>query len=200
MTLCTESTLEHVNDLATEVTTFEYDDANNLTSLTDPIDNETTWVYDDLNRVTTETIGMLSRTYEYDANSNLVEKTDREGRITNYKYDNLNRLTAEKWYNGMSLARTIEYELDAAGNLTSLSDPDAIHEYTYDALNRVTTAEQTITGLTPLILHERGYDAASRLTAIVATIGGTADYANGYTYDPLDQLGRIAQLATAAMR
>jgi RHS repeat-associated protein len=185
-------TVEVVNDTATETTWFLYDDAGNLTDLQDG--NPATWVYDNLNRVTTETIDGNDAAYEYDAVGNVIEKTDRNGNTTNYEYDNLYRLTAEKWYDGTTLLRTIDYEFDAAGNLTSVSDPDATIDTTYDGLNRIRSVEQSITGGGPPVLHDREYDAASRLTASIATIGSTADYVNDYIYDALGRLTRVTQI------
>lgn len=53
-------------------TTFGYDDAGNLTSLTDPELNTTTWTFDGLNRLIEETNELNdTRYFSYDANSNV---------------------------------------------------------------------------------------------------------------------------------
>lgn len=132
----------------------------------------------------------------------MIQKTDRLGRVTTYEYDHLNRLKAEKWYtsqealdnNPNSPLRTIEYTYDEAGNLTSVTDPDATYEYDeYDGLNRQTGVTQTLAQLTPTLHFGYSYDVGSRMTEASATIGTTDDYSNTYTYNGLNQLVTLTQ-------
>jgi len=51
-----------------------------MQTLTDPDNNVTTWQYDNLDRVTSETNQLnKSRTFSYDAIGNLTERIDRFG-------------------------------------------------------------------------------------------------------------------------
>jgi len=68
--------------------------------------------------------------------SNLTEKIDRLGRKTVYEYDNLQRNTQEKWYDGVTLLRTIEMAYDASGHLTEVTDPAATLGFTFDGGQR----------------------------------------------------------------
>jgi RHS repeat-associated protein len=184
--------------LGTSVTATSYDDVGNRTSLTDPNGNTTTWGYDDVNRVTSESIDTGTsgtRSYEYNDADNIVTKTDRDSRVTTYQYDHLDRLKDETWYDYSSgpAMRTISYAYDLAGNLTSVSDPDATYDYDYDFLDRQTGATETITGLDDTIHFDHGYDVASRMTSSAATIGDTADYKNSYLYDTLGRMTRVTQ-------
>ena len=188
----------------TQVTSYTYDNAGNLETLTDPNGNTTTWDYDDVNRVTSETIVIdpepLTRNYIYEG-SDLVQKTDRNGRVTRYEYDALHRLEFEKWYTNQaaydtspnSPLRTIGYTYDDVGNLLSIDDPDASYEFEYDDLNRQTDADQTIDGLAPTIGFDRTYDQLSRLTSTSTSIGSTADYRNSYMYDAFGRMTTLTQ-------
>ena len=94
-----------INDIESQVASYEYDDNNrlfrqtdgsgavieltydangNVLSLTDPVDNETSYVFDALDRQIQETdpLGNIT-TYVYDAVGNLTEQIDRlDRRIT----------------------------------------------------------------------------------------------------------------------
>jgi YD repeat-containing protein len=76
--------------LSAPVTSFSYDAAGNMTSLTDPVGNVTSWVFDAHNRAIEETNELSdTRYFEYDVAGNLIEKTDRNGLVTEFTYDNL---------------------------------------------------------------------------------------------------------------
>ena len=65
------------------VTSYAYDAASNLTSLTDPGGNTTTYGYDNLDRVVSDTNALGGvRAYAYDPLDQLTSQTDRNGRIT----------------------------------------------------------------------------------------------------------------------
>ncbi len=184
----------------TAVTTFTYDLAGRLVTLTDPIGNTTTWSYDTVNRVTSESIvvdsATLTRSYAYDDNSNLTSIIDRLGRVTKYDYDHLNRLKTKSWFADVedeTPDREIEFTYDAASNLLSVSDPDAEYEFLYDNLSRLTEVSQTIAGLMPTIQFVHLYDAVGRMNSSSATIDSTSDYVNTYAYDALGRLTSLIQ-------
>lgn len=60
-------------------------------------------------------------------NSSLVAKLNLRGHLFKavWEYDNLYWNAAEKWYDGMSLVRTLSFSYSAAGDLVGVSDPAA---------------------------------------------------------------------------
>ncbi len=131
----------------------------------------------------------MTRTYDYDGVGNLVERVDRNERIITYEYDKANRNTYEKWYDDVTLERTIGFSYDSAGNLWQATDPSGMYDYEYDALGRVTNEEQDINGLTPVVQYASVYDGPNRLDYIQANLGGTNDFKNSYGYDVLGRGG-----------
>ena len=108
---------------------------------------KTSYEYDDLNRLTklTNTKGesILSQyQYTYDSNSNIKTITDANG-VTNYNYDSLNRLTQIQRPAG----QTINYYYDPRGNRqTAQGDLTATDEaevnYTFNPLNQLTAVNK----------------------------------------------------------
>ncbi len=171
-----------------------FDVRGQLASLTDPEGNTTTWEYDGAGRVAKETNALeKTRTYEYDGVGNLVERVDRNGRIITYEYDKANRNIYEKWYDDVTLERTIEFSYTAAGYLWEAMDPSGTYNYEYDALGRVMEEEQDIEGLTPVVKYASVYDGPNRLDYIQSEIGGTDDFKNSYAYDAWGRLSSLIQ-------
>ena len=94
---------------------YEYDEADNLASIT----------YPDGTRVS----------YEYDKNDNLTKVTDREGLVTTYVYDALNRVTEIHRPNGISTYNTYNAR-DQIVELKNVCDDCewvvSQYSYTYD--------------------------------------------------------------------
>ena len=122
-----------------------YDNAGNVSTVTDPDGNVTSYVYDNTNRVIVETTPTqsgnvvagnngqrLSSTFQYDAVGNLVQKTDTLGRVTTYAYnaDNCQIEEDDGTY-------VIKKFYDAAGQLYGVQDPGATYYYQYDQDGRV---------------------------------------------------------------
>jgi len=180
--------------LTNPVTVKTYDARGLLTSLLDPVGNTTTWAYNGLGLAKSETNELSdTRTFTYDDAGNLTERIDRLGREIEYVYDKGNRQTHEKWYDGMTLVRTISYTYDVAGRLDSATDPAATYGYDYDALGRSTYESQSFANFSALLEYERAFDGAHQLTSLQAIIAGTADFKNLYTYDDLNRLDRVTQ-------
>lgn len=131
----------------TDITTYEYDDNNNLIRTVDALDNETRYEYDDNNNVTriiepngAETVSV------YDEDGQMTSTTDAEGRTTTYEYDSNGNRT--KVTDALGNVTTMSY--DDAGNMLSRTDArgnTATYEYDdnnnlikmTDALGQVTT-------------------------------------------------------------
>jgi YD repeat-containing protein len=162
-------------------TTFEqytYDDNGNLLTLITRKGDTITNTYDALNRLSTRQAGLLSlQTMTYDLAGRLTgvstpaESTPGSGAY-GFTYDTAGRLYVQTMPNG----DTVTYELDNNGNRISLTWPNSYSvEYSYDNLNRL--SEITLPGASAWAAQFQ-YDGFSRRTEI--------SYSNGcqctYTY------------------
>jgi YD repeat-containing protein len=139
-----------------------------------------TFAYDDLDRTVSRTGGGLAtRTFTYDVAGRGLSVKDMNGATTvaetQYTYDTAGRLTRERrndW------SQNVDYQLDASGNRTRITWPDAFYAaYVYDGLGRVTSVA------TPaLTLRTYTYDHRSRRTGQVAT-PGASQKATTYGYE-----------------
>ena len=185
-----------VMDTQWNTTTFDYDENGNLIGLTDPNSGSTLYEYDDNNRQT-----KLIRpegettTFEYDPVGNRTAVLDANGQKIAYEHDQFGQLKTTKHYatgDHNTEVKTVNFDYDFNGNLTSYDDSITSADYTYDDLNRKTgetinyTATiskdlsysypdnwtQTFTGPDNVTLTHN-YDAAGRLNTI--TIPGQGD-------------------------
>ena len=186
-------------------TQYAYDDAGNLTSLTDSEDNVTSYGYDALNRLIRDTNALDdSRLYTYDAVGNQVTMTSRDNQTRRFTYDALDRQTAEEWLyiDGSSVRRTISSQYDVQGRLLSLSDENWVssftsaYSYSYDDLDRVTGIDNVGTDDVPRVILTQGYDAAGNRTSLDVDVVGGTDFGNAYTYDALGRMTRQTQSGT----
>lgn len=230
---------------ATGVTTYTYDALDRIIEIAGP--NGTVGYAYDLfgNRTGITYPGGLTVGYAYDLANRLTTVTDHASRVTTYTYDNANRLTTVAYPNGVQATYTYDdadrllsithahpthgiitsasYTLDAVGNRLTMTDPDGVTSYTYDALYRLTQVTypngETVTysydpmgNRLSLVSTVHGtttyvYDAADRLLSYTGP-GGTVNLtwdANGrmtgkgsavYTYDPLDRLMQVVDGTT----
>jgi RHS repeat-associated protein len=182
-----------------DTTTFGYDRVGNLLSLTDPENNETAWQYDALDRVTRETNQLgHSRTFQYDAVGNLKKRIDRNGRVIDYGYDRLDRLTTEKWFadvSDLSPDRTLSFSYDLANRLLTSIDPAHDYMYQYDALDRVVSEFQWVTGLNEVVGFNSQFDQSGNRRELTAQfiVNMPWDFVNHYSYDGLNRLTNISQ-------
>ena len=123
------------------VQTFTHDAAGRVTSVVDGRSTTTWTCYDPDDRIlqtstTSSTCATASGvTYTFDADGNLTQRqTAATGIITTISYDQQNRPTQKAESNGTS---SVSY--DGAGNLLTYSDPAGTTTYTYDAANNVST-------------------------------------------------------------
>ncbi len=117
----------------------------------------------------------LCMTWEYDALGNMVKFTDRNGKIITYGYDKLNRPRTETHFNPNDSTHNVylEYDFDAAGNLTReaeyLGQDNTGTEtfeafYTYDCINRMSDSKWYLYGDTlPYQWLNFEYDSSSNL-------------------------------------
>jgi RHS repeat-associated protein len=187
--------LRQSTDAAGNVTQYEYDGSDNLASIVDASGNRTTYVYDARDRLIrmTDPRGQTT-TYSYDSANNLRTSVDRLGRTLLMTYDDLDRLAQETWKNtNGSIANTIHYSYDEAGNLLQVQDDFSTITYSYDALYRVTQEQTTGPGGFPTSILSYTYDAAGNLLSRTDVVAGHAGGTDTYSYDALNQLTRIVQ-------
>ncbi|MCA9206307.1 MAG: RHS repeat protein, partial [Planctomycetales bacterium] len=173
----------------------QFDAAGNLLRVIDPLGNTTSYSYDPLHRITSETNELGdSRTFDYDAVDNLIRQTDRSGRITDFTYDDLNRRTDERWLDAVGATlRSINFVYDPAGQMLSVSDPDATYAFTYDSAGRTTRVTNAGTPDVPVVQRDFAYDAVANLLTSTESIGGSVQANTSYAYDPLHRLTSISQ-------
>jgi YD repeat-containing protein len=135
-----------VTDAATpgNVTTYGYDTESNLTSIQDANSHTTSFSYDAFGRVSKTTFpSTLAEYYYYDAVSNLTSKIDRNNHTITYTYDQLKRLT-QKTYPDNS---TVNYTVDSFmkillergdSRLTQVTDPTGTYQFAFDNMGRLT--------------------------------------------------------------
>jgi RHS repeat-associated protein len=183
-------------------TTYGYDAAGDLTSVTDALaaNDTATYTYKPNGRISTATDAMGHvTTYTYDANGNLKKvtppaplgvtkftydslsriatMTDGVGNVSTYTYDAIDRLTSTTYTGGISVSAT--YDTD--GNLLTQTDPAGTTTYTYDALGRQT--QKTLPDGATLTYT---WDGQGNLRS-VTDAGGTV----AYTYDADDRAATI---------
>ena len=125
------------------VTTYEYDENRNKTSMTDANGHQTTYSYDEENRLleTTYPDTLTGSSSVYDPVGNEISKTDPEGLTTLFTYDALRRLIETRLPVPQSggTRPVTAYQYDEAGNLVSQTDVNGhITVFEYDLAGRKT--------------------------------------------------------------
>jgi RHS repeat-associated protein len=181
-----------------QITRMVYDKAGNLTRITDPINNATSYAYDALNRLITDTNPFSqTRTYQYDALGNPIQVKDRNGRIRKFIYDALSRWMAEQWLSSTNaVIRTISLSYDAAGQVTQVSDPDSTYHFTYDALGRQISEDNSGTPGVPNVVLSNVYDSVGNHLSLSDTINAQAMGTTTFGYDALQRLTQVTQTGT----
>lgn len=177
-----------------------YDKTGNVTSQTDANNKVTLYTYNRRNQVLTVTDPLgRTRSNVYDGIGRIIERKDGLNKRTEIQYDGANRVTAIL-YDAFHSSTTpnLYYTYDKAGNRTQTDDGLTRTEYTYDALNRLVTADTAddagdrnyqynlnnqVTRLTyPNGQYvERGYDDAGQWTS--ATDWSAQTFTFGYNPD-----------------
>ena len=126
-----------VTDPRGKIWRYTYDDQHRKLSATDPSGNETRWAYDEHGNKLTETRpdGGVTQ-FVSDARNRLIETTDPAGHVTQMTYDSADNLLS------LTDARnnTYGFAYDALNRKTSLTYPDGSHEdYAYDAVGNLAT-------------------------------------------------------------
>ena len=178
---------QDIGAIATETTTYAYDNQGNLTSITDALSHTTIQAFDALNRLVRMTDPASGQTqYSYDGLDQLTGVTDPRSVATAYTLDGLGNLTQlQSPDSGVTTSTQ-----DAAGNLLSQTDArGVVASFSYDALNRLTRAVyappsgSSVPAVTLTYSYDQGPNGLGRLTGFSDPSGSTA-----YRYD---QDGRL---------
>jgi RHS repeat-associated protein len=178
-----------VTDPLSRVTTYAYDDNENLKTVTDNNSKVTNYVYDERNLLFTVTDDNAGVTrYDYDINGKLAKIIDAETNDTEYAYDLFDRLTETKYVDNS----TETYSYDKNSNLYVLTRPSAATiTHTYDVLNRLTAKDYGDS--TPDITYS--YDLGSRMLAADNSVSLI-----DFTYDDLDRIESDTQYLNSSYR
>jgi large repetitive protein len=145
-------------------TTYGYDDAGNITTVTDREGRVTRFGYDALNRLVLVTDASNGETrYAYDNRDNLLAITDAQGHTTRFEYDRNNRLVKEIRPMGQETA----YGYDPAGNLIEKIDAKGQKAgYGYDDAGRLEQIQYFAAGdhVNAVKTVTFSYDLAGNLT------------------------------------
>jgi RHS repeat-associated protein len=196
----------------TGTTTYAYDNADRLTSVTAPNTGTVSYGYDAAGRQTSitypttnhqvtygyNTRGELASvqawtvgttSYSYDAAGRLTGVATPNGVSSTLAYDIADRLTSITHVKGMTTLEDIQYVVNAVGNRTQMTDSVGTTNWTYDNLDRLTNVSYP-NGDTVAY----GYDKVGNRTS--HTINGvvkmnsfddanrmTASGTDSYTYD-----------------
>ncbi len=122
------------------VTTYVYDDQNNLVKVTDPKANDTTFAFDDFGRMQSQASPVSgTATYTYDEAGNLTSTTDANSATTARTFDLLNRALTATSTRSSYATETITWTYDDAtagnyglGRVATMDDPSGTTTYDYE--------------------------------------------------------------------
>ena len=128
-----------------------------------------TFAYDGLRRKTSQTLPESgTTTYEYNAHGLLEWQTDALGVTTTYDYDMGHRLTSRSYTDSTPAVSFLYY---TTGNRKQMIDALGTVSYDYDAMDRLTLEERTLTGLPGTFTTGYTYNRKGNLTQVTDPSG-----------------------------
>ena len=128
-------------------------------------------------------------TYAYDANGNRISTTYPNGVVTTYGYNSINALVSEVTTDSEeNVLASYEYTIGANGERLSCTELGRTVEYTYDALERLTS--ETVTVGSAVSVTTYTYDSNSNRLSM--TRDGEV---TNYTYNSLNQITQAGDIS-----
>lgn len=159
---------------------YGYDTAGNRTKLKVNGATYTSYTYDAVNRLTgLKDSGNLSFNYAYDPVNRLTSRSAPNGVTTAYNYDDLNRLTGLTHVAGPTTLINNQYAYNDGNDITSWANASGTHAYSYDPLDRLTSALNN-----PQPNEIYAYDGVGNRTS--------SHLSASYGYQPFNKLGNTA--------
>jgi RHS repeat-associated protein len=135
------SRVSSVTDVFGQVVSYDYDANSNRTQLSLNGATSASYQYDVINRLTQLTDNAsLNTTFAYDPTNKLTARSLPNGVATSYQYDGLDRLTRLTHSKGANTLADFQYQFNAVGNITQMTDGAGASNYSYDPLDRLTAA------------------------------------------------------------
>jgi len=192
--------------------TFTYNDQNRLVQSREPNGNTVDYSYDDAENITGITLTVARAVYQshytYDANDRVTSITEYGNNTLNFSYGANDRLNSLVYPNGIqedisydaankvtevkhsTTSGTVilqeNYTYDGEGNKLTVTDKNnKTVQYTYDALNRLTSETDPYTGEKTVYEYD---PAGNRTKKTVYNPDGTVKETTVYTYNQANEL------------
>ena len=120
---------------------YTYDGAGNRKTMVDPLDRASTYTVDELSRLTVlEIPGIGDIDLQYDARGRRASLQLPNGTGTDFTYTDASQLDTLTTTSDTQTLVAQDFSYDAAGNRDDVTDLQGLHDYSYDALDRLTSA------------------------------------------------------------
>ena len=160
--------------------TYNYDSTGNRTKLSLNGATYATYTFDAVNRLTNLADSASQNfPHAYDAVNRLTSRSAPNGVTTSYGYDDLDRLTTLNHAAGANTLIGNQYTHNDAGNIASWANASGNHAYTYDAVDRLTSATHSSQPNENYTYDAVGNRTSSHLSA-------------SYSYQPFNKLTNTA--------
>jgi len=182
--------VEEVNGVNIYTTNYEYDSRDNLTKITDAVNNISTFTYDSLGRKISQVdpdIGTWQ--YEYDGVGNLTKQIDNRNISVLKTYDDLDRITKTDYPTDTDTTYTYDGN-GKIGTLASLIDTAGSLNFSYDNRLRKTQETRVIDGNTWITQY--AYDAMDRMTSRTNPDGEVISY----SFNPQGEINSVGGILT----
>lgn len=162
-----------------EVTSFEFDHALNMTKKTDALSHETLYTYDSFGNRLSMTDATGTETYTYNTFGEILTRTDPMNGTTTLNYDARGNLL--NIHDALNQPTTFTF--DSRGMLQTMTNAkNKTTRLTYDAEGRLTQVTDARNHSTVY-----GYDARARVTSVTNALNKVTSF----EYDPANRLKKI---------
>lgn len=174
--------VDTTTDVYGKVIDYDYDENGNRTLMKLDGSDYTNYAYDEVNRLTSQT-GDDGKTvgYFYDNADRLIQRmlphhTTLPNRVkTFYEYDGMSRLTRLTDKKQSTILLDKQYSYNTANQISQIVEPSRTRTFTYDNVDRLTAATDTVNGN-----ESYAYDAVGNRTS--------SHLSSSYTYNPFNRL------------